>query len=297
MSCERHAAIQAPAASPQADRPPVGLLWTRLAKEKKPGLSRDAIVDAAITLADAEGLGAVSIRRVAAALGARPMSLYSHIKRKDDLFELMTDKAIADIIVPEPLPANWREALWTIAQQTRAVTLRRPWIVKARGTWPRLGPNAIRHMEQSLAAVASLDIDQRRKICILRTIDTYTIGHIVTEHLEQRMPPRDSGNAAEQQHLMQSYLRALVATGDYPRIADLGPDLALLTDRGEAQQRFDEGLEWVLAGIAASLAELPRGARRPDTSHPDASRPGASCPDAAGAGRGNGVKQGHTANS
>ncbi|KLL12217.1 TetR/AcrR family transcriptional regulator [Protofrankia coriariae] len=288
MSCERHAAIQAPTASQQADRPPVGLLWTRLAKEQKPGLTRDAIVNAAIMLADTEGLGAVSIRRVAAALGARPMSLYSHIQRKDDLFELMTDQAIADVIVPEPLPADWREALWTIAQRTRAVTLQHPWIVKARGAWPRLGPNAIRHMEQSLAAVASLDIDQRRKICILRAVDTYTVGHIVSEHLEQRMPRRDGENAAEQQHLAQSYLRTLVDTGGYPHIAALGPDLALLTDRGEAQQRFDEGLEWVLAGIASSLEQLPPGTRRrPDTSHPDAMR----------AGRGNGVKQGRAANS
>uniref|UniRef100_UPI0010410E68 TetR/AcrR family transcriptional regulator n=1 Tax=Candidatus Protofrankia californiensis TaxID=1839754 RepID=UPI0010410E68 len=258
MPCDRHAAIRVPDASSQAvRRPSDGLLWTRLAKEKRPGLTRESIVNAAITLADTEGLDAVSIRRVAAALNTRPMSLYSHIQRKDDLFELMTDEAIADIIVPDPLPADWREALWTIAQRTRAVALRHPWIMKARGSWPRLGPNAMRHMEQSLTAVAGLDVDRRRKICILRAVDTYTVGHIVTELMEQVMPRREGGSAAEQQQLMQGYLRALIDTGDFPRIADLGPDLPLLTDHGEAQQRFDEGLEWVLAGIAASLSELP----------------------------------------
>ncbi|WP_250285520.1 MULTISPECIES: TetR/AcrR family transcriptional regulator [unclassified Frankia] len=268
MPGDRHAAIQTPDASPRADRPPAGLLWARLAKERKPGLTRQAIVDTAIALADAEGLEAVSIRRVAAALGARPMSLYSHIQRKDDLFELMTDEAMADIIVPEPLPADWRDALWTIAQRTRAVALRHPWIVKARGHWPRLGPNAMRHLEQSLAAVAGLDIDQRHRIRILRAVDTYTVGHLVTERLDQVRPPRGDVDATEQRQLVQSYLRTLVDTGDFPRIAELDPDLSALTDHGDAQQRFDEGLAWVLAGIAASLPELPRGPRR----RPDAVR-------------------------
>src|SRR4051794_41896312 len=78
------------------------------------GLSRDGIVAAALSLADAEGLDAVSIRRVAAALGARPMSLYTHIAAKDDLVDLMADAVVGEVLIDDP-PAAWRGALRVMA--------------------------------------------------------------------------------------------------------------------------------------------------------------------------------------
>ena len=100
----------------------------------------------------------MSIRRVAAALETRPMSLYSHIERKDDLIDLMIDRIAGDFLL-ETIPGNWRDALRAIARATRSAGLEHPWILDAVSRRTVLGPNAIRHLEQSLAAVAGLELE------------------------------------------------------------------------------------------------------------------------------------------
>src|SRR5262249_56141365 len=78
--------------------PGPGLIWIRPEPEQPKRPTRDDIVAAAIDLADADGLQAVSIRRVAATLHTRPMGLYSHIARKDDLLDLMLDRALGEVL-------------------------------------------------------------------------------------------------------------------------------------------------------------------------------------------------------
>jgi AcrR family transcriptional regulator len=157
------------------------LVWEDPAAEPaEPGLRRAAIVRAAIGLADAEGLDAVSIRRVAAALGARPMSLYTHIASKEDLIALMLNEAVADVLLPEPLPEAWRDALREIAYRSYRAFLAHPWSLEALGRGQRIGPNLLRHGEQSAAAVAPLGLDRDDAWRVLRLVDAYTIGQAVT---------------------------------------------------------------------------------------------------------------------
>ena len=80
-------------------------------KARQRRLTPETIVAAAIDIADAEGLDAVSIRRVAAKLDARPMSLYGHISSKDDLLASMADRVTEEMLVRKPLPEDWREAI------------------------------------------------------------------------------------------------------------------------------------------------------------------------------------------
>src|SRR6188472_3619062 len=107
------------------------LVWDEKSASPEGGLNRAAIVRAAIAIADAEGLDAVSIRRVAAVLDARPMSLYTHVASKDDLVDLMVDEAIADVLLPEPLPTDWREAMRAIAAQSYRAFRAHPWALEA----------------------------------------------------------------------------------------------------------------------------------------------------------------------
>src|SRR3954449_4175411 len=97
---------------------------------RRSSLSREAIVAAALALADAEGLDAVSIRRVAAALGARPMSLYTHIAAKDDLVDLMADAVVGEVLVEDP-PAGWRAALGAMAERSWRTFVAHPWLLAA----------------------------------------------------------------------------------------------------------------------------------------------------------------------
>ncbi|MGK8490444.1 TetR/AcrR family transcriptional regulator [Nocardia asiatica] len=123
--------------------PPVArLLWSgqRLAgRGPKPALTLDRIVGAAVEVADADGIGALSMQRVAKHLGAATMSLYRHVPSKDDLISLMFDAVMGD---PPPLRSDgWRAALERWARAIRQLYLRHPWML-AVGTGNRfMGPN------------------------------------------------------------------------------------------------------------------------------------------------------------
>jgi AcrR family transcriptional regulator len=215
-------------------------IWARPAKERRASLSRPAVVDAALRIADAEGLAAVSIRRVATDLGARAMTLYSHIDSKDDLLDLMREQVAGETIIDGELPADWREATILIARRERQTALRHPWLIQLIGHPGHIGPNALRHLEQSLRALMGLAADRRTAFRIAATIDEYVMGHVIRE--VTRHPTA----------VAHPYTRQLLAGGEFPT---LGP----LIQRGlpSLSDNFDRGLNWLLDGIEA--AHLPKG--------------------------------------
>src|SRR5215471_16159670 len=232
-----------------------GLIWIRPAPEQPKRPTRDDIVAAAIDLADAEGLPAVSIRRVAAALRTRPMGLYSHIARKDDLIDLMLDRVLGELLLDQ-LPGDWRQALRAIAQHTRVTAHRHPWIIGALGQRPTIGPNGMRHREQSAAAVAGLDADLFRKGALLEAVDAYTIGHVTMELAEHQTQRRERLSGAQWRTATQAYLQRLLDSGDFPHLARQGPDAGL--SPADHQRLFDAGLDWLLAGFTTTLADGSR---------------------------------------
>jgi len=209
-------------------------------------------VAAAIDLADAEGLQAVSIRRVAATLHTRPMGLYSHIARKDDLLDLMLDRVLGEVLL-EQLPGDWRQALRAIAHRTRAAARRHPWIIGALGQRPTIGPNGMRHREQSVAAVADLDVDLFRKGALLEAVDAYTIGHVTMELAERETQRRERLSDRQWHTATQAYLQRLLDSGDFPQLASLGPDAGI--PPADHQRLFDAGLDWLLAGFTTALTD------------------------------------------
>lgn len=153
------------------------LEWQEAEPPRAGVLTRARVVAAALALADSEGLDAVSIRRVAADLGARPMSLYTHIASKDDLVALMLDAVSGELLVPGELPDDWREALRAIARRSHAAYLAHPWMLHALGRGPRVGPNLLRRAEQSAAAVAGLGAPPADAWTALTIVHEWTMGH------------------------------------------------------------------------------------------------------------------------
>jgi AcrR family transcriptional regulator len=234
-------------------------VWSRDEEESSgpQPLSREAIVLAAIEIADADGLEAVSIRRLATKLDARPMSLYSHIDRKGDLIDLMVDEVMAGAVIPGGPPTDdWREALRQIAQRTRETTRAHPWMIAAAFHRPFLGPNALRHIDQSLAAGSELPLSPERKRAVLLAVDTYTLGFVRWEVMSPKATggapcagrPEAGPSAAE----IDAYIAAQAASGDYPHLAKfVGKDMGLSVKA----ERFEIGLEWLLAGIEAEVGD------------------------------------------
>jgi AcrR family transcriptional regulator len=196
------------------------------------GLSRAAIVEAAIAVADREGIAAVSIRRVASELDARPMSLYTHIASKEDLVDLMLNEVIAEVLVPEPLPQDWRAALAAVAHASYAAFRRHLWVLKAIGTSTRMGPSTLRHADQSLAALSSLDLDVTTKWTVLGIVDDYTLGHVIRAAAKERISRRQVGE---------------IDPARFPHLAAADPGGTMIPRASS----FAVGLDVVLDGIQA----------------------------------------------
>jgi AcrR family transcriptional regulator len=223
-------------------------VWSRPVPPRRPALTREAVVAAAIAIADAEGLAAVSIRRVAAELGARTMTLYSYIERKEDLLALMVDEIGAEVLVDGPLPEDWREALLLMAGLERAAVRRHPWRVDLIASRVAVGPNGLRHVEQKLAAFDGLGLDRLAAWRCLAAFNDYMTGFVVRESLERGAPRREGINDAERAAVAEPYIRELVDSGEFPRLAPMIEQGV----RG-ADDNFERGLRWVLDGIEGDL--------------------------------------------
>jgi AcrR family transcriptional regulator len=229
------------------------LVWFRdEPAARRPSHSRAEIARAAIEIADAEGFEAVSMRRVAQKLGAGTMTLYHYVRNKDELISLMSDTIMGEILVPDDeLSGDWREALTQIATRTRAIFARHRWIFDRFGDG-RPGPNGMRHFEQSLAAVAPLDLDREQIFELIGQVDDYVFGYALRE--VQELEEQRRGWPPE----VVEFLQREIDTGNYPLIGHFFGDdaeagvkevLELVTQEG----RFDRGLKRLLDGIEANF--------------------------------------------
>jgi AcrR family transcriptional regulator len=263
----RHPGTPGPAPGPA----PAGLIWTRPPKEKRERPTREAIVAAATDLADTHGLDAVSIRRIAAALQTRPMDLYGHFARKDELIDLMADEVVAAAVLDE-IPRHWRDALAAIARALHAVCLAHPWVVTAAGRQALIGPNLIRHVEQSLQATAALGLDWTTRLAIWRAVDSYTMGHA---HLSPARDHSDGTTASDPgwRAAAGAYLQGLTDSGNFPNLAAFGAAGLLHADYDE--HTFETGLNWLLTGIAADASQAGDEPAQDGANSPPQNRPSA----------------------
>lgn len=131
----------------------LALLWgadERSTRGPKPGLSVAAIVEAAIALADADGLEAVSMRKVSERLGRSAMSLYTYVPSKAELIDLMLDTALGELPTDYPLGDGWRAAIEASARDGWAFYERHPWVLQISGARSLLGPHELDLYESQL---------------------------------------------------------------------------------------------------------------------------------------------------
>jgi AcrR family transcriptional regulator len=226
------------------------LIWERPEPDERRAptpLSRADVVTSAIRLADAEGLAAVSIRRVAAALGVRPMRLYSHVSGKDDLLELMLDAVHGEIAGALAPDGAWRARVRALARATRAAVHRHPWAIDLLGGRPHLGPHALAVGEATAAAVARAP--GRAGPAALRAavgaLNSYLLGALRREIGELRAGESSGLDTAQWQAALGPYLSRQLATGRLPTI-----EMLVRAPDPDADAAFDAELALVLDGIA-----------------------------------------------
>jgi AcrR family transcriptional regulator len=229
-------------------------LWMR----EEPGrrqarFTRAELAQTAIRIVDTEGLDALSMRRLATELGAGTMTLYHYVRTKDELLTLIGDEVMAEVLLPAgyELPADWQEAIVVVASRSRAAMSRHPWVFDLASNDVGLGPNAVKHMDQTLQAVAGLDVPLATKLDVVAAVDEYVFGYCLEEGawVLQR----------EQRDAMSRYVEDLVAGGGYPELArylgEVGADgiWQAFEDHGTDPDRFERNLRRFVAGIAADL--------------------------------------------
>ncbi|WP_460527842.1 TetR/AcrR family transcriptional regulator C-terminal domain-containing protein [Flindersiella endophytica] len=227
-------------------------IWERPEPPSRPApspLSRERIVRAAIELADRDGLAAVSLRKVGAALDAGPMRLYGYLSTKAELLDLMVDVVYAEITTPELPRGDWRTTLRTLARRTRQAVHRHEWFAELVGGRPQVGPNALAYLEAVLATLNDAPgvghIDTVMQAA--HAVNAYVIGASRSEIIEWRAE-RSSGLDEQQwQRSLGPYLRQMLDTGRFPTLEKV---MVEATHPG-ADQTFEAGLEYVLDGIAA----------------------------------------------
>jgi AcrR family transcriptional regulator len=207
-------------------------------------LTIDAIVETGLRIADEDGLDAVSMRRIAGELRVGTMSLYHHVSDKDELLELMADAISAELLVPGEILGDWRAALRALAHRTRDTFLRHPWLIDTAGQRPLVTPNQLRHIEQSIAIVAELDVDRDTAISMVMSVDDYTIGYVFRR---SRFAAGDRPAATDAD---RARVRDLLDTGEFPRLAEVYRRQDDLEPPGDT---FDRGLEWMFTGMQAVL--------------------------------------------
>ncbi|MEV7549863.1 TetR/AcrR family transcriptional regulator [Amycolatopsis sp. NPDC089917] len=229
-------------------------VWTRPRRTRdQPALSQAQIVAEAVRILDAEGVDALSMRRLGTALNAGATSLYRHVANRDELIELVVDEVYGEIAVPDDDdPAGWREAAAVGAQSVRAMILRHPWIASLLGSvgLSYLGPNVMRLNERLLAVFVTAGFPGDEAEQAISSVTAYVIG-MGTSEAAWLTTVAKSGRS-EREWTEQLRPAVVEATREHPhqreRIAQDDADPERLRD-----EKFRYGLERMLDGLETRL--------------------------------------------
>ncbi|WP_328362528.1 TetR/AcrR family transcriptional regulator [Streptomyces sp. NBC_00457] len=234
------------------------LLWDtgrRPSRGPKPGLSVDQIVEAAVRIADADGLEALSMRRVAAELGTGTMSLYRYVPGKGELLDLMLDRVQKPSENPADLgDGDWRSALEALGRATLDLYRRHPWLLQVNQTRPILGPSALDGMEKVLTLIRPMGLSDPELVSAIIMIDGYVVGAARTQLYQQEAERRTGLTDAEFWQAQVPTLEKVLASGRYPVMASLSEDTF-----GPDFDHFEFGLQRILDGLEVFVARRGEG--------------------------------------
>jgi len=216
----------------------------------KPAFQVGDIGRAAIKLADAGGLSAVSMSKVAAELGVTTMALYRYVEAKDDLYVVMLDEAYGRPELGDLTGLDWRERLTVWATAARDRLVQRPWILGVPVKEPPLAPNQMSWMEAGLQSLADTALSEQEKLSAMLLIDMYVRG--ITQ-LSVHINGDPSVGTEEADRIYGARLAALVDPDRLPGIAAAFSSGSLTDGSDFSVDEFAFGLETVLDGIQTRI--------------------------------------------
>jgi AcrR family transcriptional regulator len=216
--------------------------WTKPAA--RPPLSRQRALSTAVALADAEGIGALTMRRLAQELGVEAMSLYHHVANKDDILDGMVDTVFGEIELPAD-GADWRTAMCDRARSARAALTRHPWAISIMESRSSPGPATLRHHDAVLGSCRAAGFSVAMAAHAFSLLDSYIYGFV----LQEVNLPFDETDDLEE--VVESMMLPFSAD-DYPHLVELTTEHVLRPGYRYGDE-FDYGLGLILDGLAAQL--------------------------------------------
>lgn len=229
------------------------LLWgdeADTAATRRSPLDRTRIVRAALRVADAEGLAAVTMRRVATELGTGAMSLYRHVPGKEALVSLMIDEALGEDALPGQPSGDWRGDLRTLASNMWDFMQRHPWYPEAVMERPPITPRGVAAFEFALSILDDTGLPLSERAVIVITVTSTVLNAAQNAAAEARARSRFQVSDEEVGSSIGALLGAIMERGEYPRFREVVTN----ADRLNPKEEMQVSVELILDGAAARIA-------------------------------------------
>jgi AcrR family transcriptional regulator len=231
---------------------PQPLIWTRLSNQGRGPvrtLDHVTITDAAVAIADEEGLEAVSIRKIAGRIDRSAMSLYRHIDSKNDVYELMFDAVLGELDLPARPAGPWSADLAALMRDLRRMYLRHPWMSRL-GRRPSLGPHQIRLLEYGLACVDEPGRDVDAMLDLFSTALQFTQGFVQAEIGAVEVERHSGMDREAYRRYAGPFVSELLKDGQHPYLRRM---IVEAEDDPDPDAVFERRLAMVLAGLEAAV--------------------------------------------
>ncbi len=212
-------------------------------------LNRDRVLRGALRIADAGGLGSLTIRSLAAELGVRPMSVYHYVATKEEILDGLVDLVFAEIALPAP-DGDWRAELTRRAVSCRAVLRRHRWAIGLLESRTAPGPATLRHHDAVLGTLRAAGFPVPLTAHAYALLDSYTYGFALQE---AGLPFESERGVAE----VAGTVMERFTTGEYPHLVEMATQYYLLPGYDFGAE-FELGLGVILDGLARWRAEGDR---------------------------------------
>lgn len=213
----------------------------RNSRQQRPRLSRDRVLEAAVTVADAGGIGGLTIRSLAQELGVKPMSVYYHVANKEEILDGIVDHVFSQIDLPSA-EGDWRTEMRKRAESARRVLRRHSWAIGLMESRTSPGPATLRHHNAVLGTLRAAGFSIEMTAHAYALLDSYIYGFAIQEASLPFEGPDSVAQVSEA--IMERF-----ATGEYPHMVEIATEYT--NQRGyDFGNEFDFGLTLILDGLA-----------------------------------------------
>src|SRR4051794_5637106 len=212
---------------------------------RRPRLSRERVLKAALSVADTGGLASLTIRSLATELGVKPMSVYYHVANKDEILAALVDFVFVEIRLPVP-GRNWRSEMRERACSAREVLARHRWAIGLLESRSNPGPANLRHHDAVIATLRAAGFSPALTAHAYALIDSYVYGFALQEATLAFQGAESVGDVAEP-------IMERMAAGEYPHLVQMARSYYLQPGYDFADE-FAFGLDLILDGLEKFLA-------------------------------------------